>query len=52
MGCAASIQADLVLTSSTSCLVQMDDGLRKYYPDAEVKHLSEYIVESLEKDAE
>ena len=46
-GNAAFVRADLVLTSSTSCLLQMDDALRKYYPGARVRHLSEFLAEKL-----
>ena len=41
----ASVRADLVLTSSTSCLLQLDHALRKYYPTARVRHLSEFLAE-------
>lgn len=43
----ASIQADLVLTSSTSCLIQLEYGLARYYPEARVQHISEFIAERL-----
>ncbi|MDE2039361.1 MAG: (Fe-S)-binding protein [Elusimicrobia bacterium] len=33
--------ARLVVTSSTSCLLQLAHGLRKYYPSCEVRHVSE-----------
>ena len=49
IGNAASVQAGLVLTSSTSCLIQLARGLRKYYPDAKVLHLSEFVAGALEK---
>jgi len=45
----ASIQAASVLTSSTSCLIQLARGFRKYYPDAKVLHLSEFVAGALEK---
>ncbi len=45
----AAVQAGLVLTSSTSCLIQLARGLRKYYPDAKVLHLSEFVAGALEK---
>jgi glycolate oxidase iron-sulfur subunit len=50
IGNAAAVQADVVLTSSTSCLIQLARGLRKYYPDAKALHLSEYVAEALEKN--
>lgn len=49
VGNAASVQAGVVLTSSTSCLIQLARGLRKYYPDARVLHLSEFVAGALEK---
>ncbi|MBI2386900.1 MAG: (Fe-S)-binding protein [Elusimicrobia bacterium] len=49
IGNAAAVQAGLVLTSSTSCLIQLARGLRKYYPDARVLHLSEFVAGALEK---
>ncbi|UPT74743.1 MAG: (Fe-S)-binding protein [Elusimicrobiota bacterium] len=45
----ASVQAGLVLTSATSCLIQLARGLRKYYPEAKVLHLSEFVAGALEK---
>jgi glycolate oxidase iron-sulfur subunit len=48
IGNAASAQARTVVTSSTSCLIQLARGLRKYYPEARVVHLSEYVAEALE----
>jgi len=45
----ASIQAEVVLTNSTSCLIQLARGLGKYYPDAKVLHLSEYVAAALQK---
>ncbi|MBI4057186.1 MAG: (Fe-S)-binding protein [Elusimicrobia bacterium] len=41
----ASTRAELVLTSSTSCLLQLAYGLKKYYPDCRVMHLSEFLKE-------
>jgi glycolate oxidase iron-sulfur subunit len=38
--------AEIVLTSSTSCLVQLARGLSKYYPQARVMHLSIYAAEA------
>lgn len=37
----ARTQAKVVVTSSTSCLIQLAAGLRKYYPSCAVKHISE-----------
>jgi glycolate oxidase iron-sulfur subunit len=48
IGNAAAAQARVVVTSSTSCLIQLARGLRKYYPDARVVHLSEYLIGALE----
>ena len=45
----AAVQAEVVLTSSTSCLIQLARGLGKYYPDAKVLHLSEYVAAALQK---
>jgi glycolate oxidase iron-sulfur subunit len=45
---AASVQAKTVVTSSTSCLIQLARGLRKYYPDAQALHASEYVARVLE----
>ena len=47
IGCIAASQAALVVTSSTSCLVQLAHGLKKYYPEGRVMHLSEYAAEAL-----
>jgi glycolate oxidase iron-sulfur subunit len=49
VGNVASVQAGVVLTSATSCLIQLARGLRKYYPDARVLHLSEFVAGALEK---
>lgn len=48
VGNAAAAQARVVVTSSTSCLIQLARGLRKYYPDASVVHLSEFVLGALE----
>jgi glycolate oxidase iron-sulfur subunit len=48
VGNAAAAQARTIVTSSTSCLIQLARGLRKYYPDARVVHLSEFVDASLE----
>lgn len=50
VGNVASVQAEVVLTSSTSCLIQLARGFRKYYPDARVLHLSEFVAGALEKN--
>ena len=47
VGEAAVVQARTVVTSSTSCLIQLARGLRKYYPDAQVLHISEYVARAL-----
>ncbi|MBI4051850.1 MAG: (Fe-S)-binding protein [Elusimicrobia bacterium] len=39
----ASTRAEVVVTSSTSCLIQLAHGLKKYYPDCRVMHLSEFV---------
>ena len=38
----ASTHAKTVVTTSTSCLIQLARGLKKYYPECEVLHLSEW----------
>ncbi len=43
IGNVASVQAGVVVTSSTSCLIQLARGLKMYYPDAQVVHISEFI---------
>jgi len=43
----ASTGAKVVLTSSTSCLIQLARGLRKYYPAGTVRHVSEFVDEKL-----
>jgi len=48
VGGAASTQARDVVTSSTSCLIQLARGLRMYYPDARVLHISEYVAAAIE----
>jgi glycolate oxidase iron-sulfur subunit len=48
IGGAAAAQTRTVVASSTSCLIQLARGLRKYYPDAEVIHISEYVARALE----
>jgi len=39
--------AEVVLASSTSCLLQLARGLRKYYPQARAAHLTEFLAQSL-----
>ena len=46
-GNVAAAQARTIVTSSTSCLIQLARGLRKYYPDAQVLHISEYVARAL-----
>lgn len=48
IGNAAAAQAGTVVTSSTSCLIQLARGLRKYYPDARAAHASEVLAAALE----
>lgn len=43
----ARSRAEVVLTSSTSCLIQLARGLRNYYPSGVVKHVSEFVDEKL-----
>jgi glycolate oxidase iron-sulfur subunit len=50
IGGAAAAQTRTVVASSTSCLIQLARGLKKYYPDAEVVHISEYVARALEKN--
>lgn len=42
----AAVQATTVVTSSTSCLLQLAHGLKKYYPDCRVLHVSELVAEA------
>lgn len=49
VGAAAKSQASVVLTSSTSCLLQLDRGFKKYYPEAKALHLSEFVAGALEE---
>ncbi len=48
VGNAASVQARTLVTSSTSCLIQLARGLKMYYPDARVLHISEYVAAAIE----
>jgi glycolate oxidase iron-sulfur subunit len=43
----ARARASVVVTSSTSCLIQLARGLRKYYPQGKVLHLSEFVANRL-----
>ncbi|HVE13941.1 MAG TPA: (Fe-S)-binding protein [Elusimicrobiota bacterium] len=45
----ASVGARVVAASSTSCLLQLARGLKKYYPECKAVHLSELISEGLER---
>ncbi len=47
VGRIASTGAAVVAASSTSCLLQLAEGLRKYYPECRVVHLSELAAQSL-----
>lgn len=46
----ASTGATVVATSSTSCLLQLAAGLKKYYPQAEVVHASRLVARALRPD--
>jgi glycolate oxidase iron-sulfur subunit len=46
----ASTQASTVLASSTSCLIQLARGLKRYYPEAKALHVSQYVAGSVEKN--
>ncbi len=47
IGAAASVHARWIVTSSTSCLIQLAVGLKKYYPDAAALHVSELAASAL-----
>lgn len=49
IGRIAAVQARTVVTSSTSCLIQLARGLKTYYPDGRALHLSEFVAENLQK---
>jgi len=49
VGNVAAVQAGVVLACSTSCLIQLARGLRKYYPEAKALHLSEFVAGALRK---
>jgi len=50
IGRIAQTRAKVVLTSSTSCLIQLAHGLKKYYPQGEVLHLSEFAASLAARD--
>lgn len=39
----AGVQADVVVAGATSCLIQIANGLKKYYPQAKVVHFSGFL---------
>jgi glycolate oxidase iron-sulfur subunit len=39
----ANTQANIVIASSTSCFMQIQYGLKKYYPSAKIMHYTEFI---------
>ncbi|PCI38238.1 MAG: hypothetical protein COB53_05065 [Elusimicrobia bacterium] len=49
IGAIADTQASMVLATSTSCLLQLVRGLKVYYPECRVLHLSQWIENSLPK---
>lgn len=49
IGGVAAAQAELVLASSTSCLIQLARGLKRYYPEAKALHISQYVAAAVEK---
>ncbi len=49
IGSIAASQAHLVLGSSTSCLIQLARGLKRYYPEAKALHISQYVASAVEK---
>ncbi len=49
IGAIADTQALVVVASSTSCLLQLVRGLKVYYPECRVVHLSEWVDNSLTK---
>lgn len=52
IGAIAAVQARLVATSSTSCLIQLAHGLSKYYPECRVVHLSELVAAAFQSSGE
>jgi len=51
VGRIAETGARLVATSGTSCLIQLAQGLKKYYPECEVLHLSELAARAVAQGA-
>ena len=51
IGRIAATGARLVATSGTSCLIQLAQGLKKYYPECEVLHLSELAARAVAQGA-
>ncbi|MCX5796256.1 MAG: (Fe-S)-binding protein [Elusimicrobia bacterium] len=51
VGRIAATGARLVATSGTSCLIQLAQGLKKYYPECEVLHLSELAARAVAQGA-
>lgn len=49
LGNIASVQASTVIVGGTSCLVQINAGLRKAYPSARAVHYSVFLDEVAEK---
>lgn len=49
IGSVAASQAELVLASSTSCLIQLARGLKRYYPEAKALHISQYVARAVQK---
>jgi glycolate oxidase iron-sulfur subunit len=47
VGLIAGIQARMVVTSSTSCLAQLAHGLRSYYPECRIVHISDVVAKSV-----
>jgi glycolate oxidase iron-sulfur subunit len=45
----AASGAKVVAATSTSCLLQLARGLKKYYPECRVAHLSELVAERVKK---
>jgi len=48
----AATGARIVAASGTSCLIQLAQGLKKYYPECEVVHLSELAARALAQGAQ
>ncbi|MDD5656855.1 MAG: (Fe-S)-binding protein [Elusimicrobia bacterium] len=47
----AGTGAGVVAASATSCLIQLADGARKYYPECRVVHLSELAAQAIQDAA-